>query len=167
AAAQPAEPPARTIHRHFSRDDRVTGRYQYVPVDVSAGVESLTIAYRYSGDKAGDSVIDLGLFEPGPLTPGTASFRGYSGGAGRTITVGRTTASPGYRAGPLPSGTWHVLLGLYKVAAEGVDVDIDVVASRVNQNSGDSAAARPSSGSSAPAPPAAAIGGPHWYSGAL
>src|SRR5262249_8438543 len=103
AAAQPAEPPARTIQRHFTRHDRVTGRYQYVPVEVSAGVETLTIAYRYSGDKDGDSTVDLGLFEPGPLTLGTASFRGYSGGAQRTITIGRTTASPGYRAGPLPS----------------------------------------------------------------
>jgi hypothetical protein len=55
---------------------------------VSADAEAVTISYSYSGDD-GSSVIDLGLFEPGPLTLGTASFRGYSGGAQRTITVGR------------------------------------------------------------------------------
>src|SRR5262249_39776707 len=78
-------------------------------------------------------------------------FRGYSGGAQRTITVGRTLASPGYRAGPLPPGTWHVLLGLYKVAPEGVDVDIDVVESRKQQTSSDVAPPH-ASGDQAPAP---------------
>ena len=85
-------------------------RYQYLPFTVSAEAEAVTISYSYSGDD-GSSVIDLGLFEPGPLTLGTASFRGYSGGAQRTITVGRHHASPGYRTGPLPAGTWHVMLG--------------------------------------------------------
>ncbi|HJZ72774.1 MAG TPA: CehA/McbA family metallohydrolase [Vicinamibacterales bacterium] len=166
-AAQPAEPPARTIHRHFNRDDGVTGRYQYVPIDVAAGVESLTVAYRYSGDRTGDSTIDLGLFEPGPLTLGTPGFRGYSGGAQRTITVGRTLASPGYRAGPLPPGTWHVLLGLYKVAPEGVDVDIDVVESRKQQTSSDVAPRHASGDQASVALPAPASAGPRWYSGAL
>ena len=55
---------------------------------MSAGTASMTISYSYTGDD-GTSVIDLGLFEPGPLTLGTPAFRGYSGGAQRTITVGR------------------------------------------------------------------------------
>lgn len=129
ALIQPAEPTTRTIRRHFSPADRESGRYQYVPFDVAPATESLTIAYRYDGQD-GASVVDLGLFEPGPLTLGTASFRGYSGGAQRTITVGRDVASPGYRAGALPAGTWHVLLGLYKVAPDGVDVDIDIALSQ-------------------------------------
>ena len=85
-------------------------RYQYLPFELSAGTESVTISYSYTGDD-GSSVIDLGLFEPGPLTLGTPAFRGYSGGAQRTITVGRNHASPGYRTGPLPAGQWHVMLG--------------------------------------------------------
>jgi hypothetical protein len=100
-------------------------RYQYLPFTVSAEAEAVTISYSYSGDD-GSSVIDLGLFEPGPLTLGTASFRGYSGGAQRTITVGRHYASPGYRTGALPAGTWHVMLGMYKVAPGGVDVEIKI-----------------------------------------
>ena len=95
------------------------------PFELSPGVESVTISYSYSGDD-GSSVIDLGLFEPGPLTLGTPAFRGYSGGAQRTITVGRNTASPGYKAGPLPAGLWHVMLGMYKVAPAGVDVKITI-----------------------------------------
>ena len=69
-------------------------RYEYLPFELSAGTESVTISYSYTGDD-GSSVIDLGLFEPGPLTLGTPAFRGYSGGAQRTITVGRNHASPG------------------------------------------------------------------------
>ena len=130
AKPAPQPPLARTLRAHFDARDRETGRYQYVPLDVSADAQTLTIGYRYSGDKEGASVIDLGLFEPGPLTIGTPAFRGYSGGAQRTITVGRAFASPGYRSGALPAGRWHVLLGLYKVAPEGVDVEIDVTEMR-------------------------------------
>lgn len=100
-------------------------RYQYLPFELAPGTASVTISYAWSGDD-GSSVIDLGLFEPGPLTLGSPAFRGYSGGAQRTITVGRDTASPGYRTGPLPAGTWHVMLGMYKVAPAGVDVKIEI-----------------------------------------
>lgn len=124
-AAEP--PPVQTFRLHFSPADRNAGRYQYVPFDLVPGTDSVTITYRYEAND-GASVVDLGLFEPGPLALGSPAFRGYSGGAQRTITVGRETASPGYRAGEMPGGTWHVLLGLYKVAVGGVDVDVEIAA---------------------------------------
>lgn len=160
---QPAvdAPDRRTIRRHFSSADRESGRYQYVPFDVAPGTESLTIAYRYDS-KDGASVVDLGLFEPGPLTLGSAAFRGYSGGAQQAITVGGRTASPGYRAGGLPPGTWHVLLGLYKVAADGVDVEIEVAAHRT-ADAGDVAADAPDDRPAAR--PGSASG--RWYVGGL
>jgi hypothetical protein len=150
-------------------------RYEYVPFELSPGVETVTISYSYSGDD-GSSVVDLGLFEPGPLTIGTPAFRGYSGGAQRTITVGRNTASPGYQAGPLPSGLWHVMLGMYKVAPAGVDVTITVTEARERSD-----IPGPSAGPKGPAlqpPPSAGPGHsppvgrvfsdpPKWYSGAL
>ena len=83
-------------------------RYQYLPFTVSAETEAVTISYSYSGDD-GSSVIDLGLFEPGPLTLGTASFRGYSGGAQRTITVGRNIRIARLsRPDRCPPAQWHV-----------------------------------------------------------
>jgi hypothetical protein len=135
-------------------------RYQYVPIDLSPGTESVTIGYSYSGDD-GASVIDLGLFEPGPLTIGTPAFRGYSGGAQRTITVGRHNASPGYRTGPLPSGTWHVMLGIYKVAPGGVDVQIRISEAKADPAT-ETAAAPRAAAVSVTAPPQS-----KWYSGAL
>jgi len=134
-----------TIRRHFTPADRERGRYQYVPFDVPDGLSEITIAYRYD-TAAGASVIDLGVIEPGPLTLGSTKFRGYSGGATRSVTIGRDRATPGYLAGPIPPGQWHVLLGLYKVAPDGVDVDIDITLR-----------------DDAVAPPA----GPRWYSGGL
>jgi hypothetical protein len=154
------DPPAVVLRKHFAPGGP---RYEYVPFDVSADAASITITYSYTGDD-GTSVIDVGLFEPGPLTLGTPAFRGYSGGAQRTITVGRRNASPGYRTGPLPAGTWHVMLGMYKVAPAGVDVEITIAVTRE-----ESAAAVPrEAGTHASASP----GGdrsdkPKWYSGAL
>ena len=134
-------------------------RYQYLPFEVSAGTESLTISYKYSGDD-GSSMIDLGLFEPGPVTLGTPGFRGYSGGSQRTITVGRNNASPGYNTGPIPAGTWHVMLGMYKVAPGGVDAQITITEAREDAATETAAA---------PTKPARLTTLPEsrWYSGAL
>ena len=136
-------------------------RYQYLPFTVSAVAEAVTISYSYSGDD-GSSVIDLGLFEPGPLTLGTASFRGYSGGAQRIITVGRHHASPGYRTGALPAGTWHVMLGMYKVAPGGVDVKVTIAEAKGE-------APTPTETAAGPRGPAlqTTASEPRWYSGSL
>jgi hypothetical protein len=133
-------------------------RYQYLPFDLPANAEAMTISYSFTGDD-GASVIDLGLFEPGPLTLGTESFRGYSGGAQRTITVGRRTASPGYRTGPMPPGTWHVMLGMYKIAPAGVDVKVTIAEAEDVPLPGQSHAEARAA--------ARAKADTHWYSGAL
>ena len=162
AAPMPAPQQAiQILRRHFGPADRESSRYHYVAFDVAGQTESLAIGYRYTGD-TGANVIDLGLFEPGSLALGTPAFRGYSGGAQRAITVGRETSSPGYRTGPLPAGTWHVLLGLYRVAPEGVDVTIEISASRESR-----AADEAQTPVAAPIAPPAGASNPKWYSGAL
>ena len=149
------------VRGHF---DRGGARYQYLPFEVSPGTEAVTISYRVSGDE-GSSVVDLGLFEPGPLTLGTSSFRGYSGGAQRTITVGRRDASPGYKTGPLPPGQWHVMLGMYQVAPAGVDVEIEIEEAREERSPEPEEAAQhaPSVGPRG----ANQQTGPRWYGGGL
>ena len=159
AQAQPPLPEtARVLNGHFKAGGP---RYEYLPFELSAGTESVTISYSYTGDD-GSSVIDLGLFEPGPLTFGTPAFRGYSGGAQRTITIGRTHASPGYKTGPLPAGQWHVMLGMYKVAPAGVDVEV-----RISEGKPDSGAeTETAAGPKGPALLTTATRS-QWYSGAL
>jgi hypothetical protein len=152
--------PARvTITKHFTAADQVSGRYQYVPFQVPKGTARLHVTYTY--DKAnGDNVVDLGLFEPGPLDLGSRAFRGYSGGARSEAILEARTATPGYVPGPLPPGEWHVLLGLYRVANDGVDVTLTIDTSARDPlpvTAADSFFPR----SPPPAP------GPRWYTGAL
>lgn len=114
-----------TLVRRFTAADQQTGRYQYVPFEVPPGTGTLRITYQY--DRAdGENVIDLGLFEPGSLDLGTNAFRGYSGGSKASILLATNETTPGYRAGPLTAGQWHVLLGLYKVSPAGVEVRVYV-----------------------------------------
>ena len=121
------------------------------------GTTRLRIALRF--DKAnGANVVDLGLFEPGPLDIGTKSFRGWSGGERAEISVGVDSATPGYWPGPIPAGAWHVMLGLYKVAEAGVDVELQI------DTSSDPAGPTPAL-ASRPAEPIRR--GSAWYAGAL
>ncbi|MBA2260915.1 MAG: PHP domain-containing protein [Acidobacteria bacterium] len=120
-------PPGETIEitRRYTPEDRRSGRYQYVPFDVPAHATSVRIEQAY--DKAGGAnAVDLGLMEPGSIDFGSRALRGWSGGARTEIVLTPGTASPGYRAGPLPAGRWHVILGLYKVAAQGIDVTLRI-----------------------------------------
>lgn len=126
ATAPPSDAPERrTLRLHYASADRDTGRYQYVPVRIAKGTTRMAIACRY--DKAGGAnAVDLGLFEPGPLALGTRGFRGWSGGARDQVVVAVDEATPGYWPGALPAGEWHVALGLYRVAREGVDVELSI-----------------------------------------
>jgi predicted metal-dependent phosphoesterase TrpH len=158
AAAQPGSGPDRwTIQVHYTPQDRESGRYQYVPVDVPAGATRLTLDLRY--DRAGGAnVVDLGLFEPGPLDLGTPAFRGWSGGERAGVTLSPQYATPGYWPGPLPAGRWNVMLGLYKVAPGGVDVELRAEAGYEPAGAVPSLAARP---------PEPLRRGAAWYSGGL
>ena len=46
--------------------------------------------------------------------------------AGRVRTVATDDATPGYIHGPMPAGTWNVILGLYKVPPQGADVILTI-----------------------------------------
>jgi hypothetical protein len=59
-------------------------------------------------------ILDLGCFDP------SGAFRGWSGGARSEFTVAESFATPGYLAGPLPTGVWQVALGLHRVPPAGL-----------------------------------------------
>ncbi len=98
-------------------------RYFYVPFDVPEKSKSLTISYEYD-KKGGANVLDLGVFD-GTET-NVKNFRGWSGGRRNTIFIAENSATNGYIAGKILAGNWRVILGLYKVAPEGVEVKITV-----------------------------------------
>jgi hypothetical protein len=94
--------------------------------------ESLTLAYHYERHHENASgkdgfisrqeinIIDLGLIAP----DGTQV--GVSGSDKIEVQVSATYATPGYRTCNLVQGEWRILLGAYKVAAEGVTVSYEL-----------------------------------------
>jgi hypothetical protein len=78
--------------------------YREVPFRVPAGVTRLTFSFAYTGREQ-RAVIDLGLRDP-------VRFRGWSGGNKDTVTLEEADATPSYLPGPIPAGTWKLVLGV-------------------------------------------------------
>jgi hypothetical protein len=105
--------------------------WAYLPVEVPAGVRELAVSYGYdrlapSGGRTGNA-LDIGVFDPrGHGLGDAAGFRGWSGGARDGFAISAGGATPGYLAGPVQQGTWHVLLAPYTVAPQGLDWTVRV-----------------------------------------
>ena len=145
---------------HVTPADRRHDPYVELPFDVPEGASAVEVRYAFDPG----SVLDLGLLDPlAEPFPSAAGFRGWSGGARDHFMVTASRATPGYLPGPLPSGRWHVLLGLAAVAEGGcsyrVAVDVHVGAEPATVP-GLAAAAEVQ-----PDPPArsATRSGPGWY----
>ena len=100
----------------YTSADRDGSIYQYVPFDVPAGAEGITLSMRHNGLI---SVIDLGLFDP-------IGFRGFSGSERDHVVISQSDATPGYLPGPIRAGTWFVSLGLHRVDEDGVTIEVEV-----------------------------------------
>ncbi|MGH3355905.1 MAG: CehA/McbA family metallohydrolase, partial [Nocardioidaceae bacterium] len=142
-----------------------TGRFEpvgapdwhYVPVDVPQGASAIAVSYSVAsqGSPPGN-VLDIGIFDSSGHDLGNAAgFRGYSGGARSRFTITASHATPGYLAGPVEPGRWHVLLGPYTVAPEGMDWRVEVTLTLGDRPGPDFVAA--------PAQTAVPGTGPGWY----
>jgi hypothetical protein len=113
------------LHVEHARE----GTYFTLPFTMPPDTESLSVAYRYpryresGADNAAFTsrqeinVIDIGLIAP------DGSQAGASGSDKRELFLSETAATPGYRPQPLVPGEWRILVGAYRVAAEGVTVE--------------------------------------------
>ncbi|RFS84162.1 PHP domain-containing protein [Actinomadura spongiicola] len=107
-----------TVHRgRWTLEDRLELGLRELPFDVPPGTASITVELTHEG-----GVLDLGCHGPG-------GFRGWSGGARTRYTVGVDRATPGYLAGDLEPGTWHVWLGLHRIPPEGVPYEVTITTS--------------------------------------
>jgi hypothetical protein len=98
-----------------------------LPFEVPSGCTRITLRYAHDAGH----VLDLGLLDPAATPfPSEGGFRGWSGGARSEAFVARDDATPGYLAGPLSAGRWHVLLGRARVGPQGcryrVEVELEV-----------------------------------------
>nr|WP_240102968.1 CehA/McbA family metallohydrolase [Streptomyces sp. MUM 16J] len=106
------------------------GDYVYVPVEVPPGTAELKVSYRYDRPSVPPGVpgnaLDIGLFDEHGTELGGRGFRGWSGGARTEFFVRADEATPGYLPGPLNPGTWHIALGPYTVAPQGLPYELTV-----------------------------------------
>jgi hypothetical protein len=104
--------------------------FVYVPVEVPAGVREIKVAYTYDRPSvpAGTTgnALDIGIFDDRGTELGGRGFRGWSGGARTEFFVRADDATPGYLPGPVREGTWHIALGPYTVAPQGLAYEITI-----------------------------------------
>ncbi|MET9907126.1 CehA/McbA family metallohydrolase [Streptomyces sp. NPDC006476] len=104
--------------------------FVYVPVEVPSGVREIRVAYTYDKPSvpAGTqgNALDIGIFDQHGTELGGRGFRGWSGGARSEFFLRADDATPGYVPGPVQEGTWHVALGPYTVAPQGLSYELTI-----------------------------------------
>jgi hypothetical protein len=97
--------------------------WYYLGVKVPRGVREIEVSYEtpdaFSQFGTSFNVIDIGIFDPSGKGLGNEhGFRGWSGGARKSFRISRTSATPGYLAGPITPGTWKIALGPYQITKQ-------------------------------------------------
>ena len=84
--------------------------YIEVPFRVPEGIQRVTITFHYT-EKEKHTALDLGLMD-------TSGLRCWSGGNKTVLTVGLSDATPSCLPGPLPPGTWNILIGVPNIRTD-------------------------------------------------
>ncbi len=124
--------------------------HAYLPFEVPEGTVEIEVRH---DDRSGVNVLDWGLDDPD-------GFRGWGGGNPEPAVVGRDAASRSYLAGPMPAGTWRVVVGRALVVDAPAPYEVEIVLRTEATLAPDGARAR-----YADAPPLRS--GWEWYAGDL
>ncbi|MFH1929249.1 MAG: CehA/McbA family metallohydrolase, partial [Chloroflexota bacterium] len=115
-----------TFDGFVSQADKQESDYLLLPFAVPDGIVRLDVRYEYSDETGAElwapsgNVIDLGVFDSRGSEFITArGFRGTSGSFRHEFSIGLHEATPGYLAGPIYSGRWCIILGLYRIVPGG------------------------------------------------
>ncbi|MFG3285022.1 CehA/McbA family metallohydrolase [Streptomyces sp. NPDC048111] len=104
--------------------------FVYLPVEVPHVVRQLTVSYTYEKPPqqpgTQGNALDIGVFDERGTALGGAGFRGWSGGARTEFFIRADDATPGYLRGPVRAGTWHIALGPYTVAPQGLPYTVTI-----------------------------------------
>ncbi|WP_375488571.1 CehA/McbA family metallohydrolase [uncultured Jatrophihabitans sp.] len=134
AEAQPKSGTAtKTITGHLEPG---AADFVYLPVRVPRGVTQIAVSYSYSKPSVPPGALsnscDIGIFDQRGIELADhdggrrTGFRGWSGGFRTEFAISNSSATPGYLPGPVEGGTWHVVLGPYQVAEQGLDYSVRV-----------------------------------------
>lgn len=116
--------------------------YVHLPFDVPEAATRIQVEYSYSDRIGSDpmlgggNTVDLGVFDARGIDFLTAGFRGWSGSERSSFFITETDATPGYLAGPLTPGRWHILLGLYKIFSKGCSYRVTITLTTSTPSSG-------------------------------
>jgi len=88
-----------------------------VPFDVQDGTVEVEVRHTSVDD---DDVVDFGVEDPN-------GFRGWGGGNDEPAIIGARAASRSYLPGPLPVGTWHVVVGKAKLVSATPGYRLEIV----------------------------------------
>jgi hypothetical protein len=129
----PAQAAGTRTTRHWRGrfTDANTPDWHYLPFSVPRGVRAIDVRYDFQPTDTGlgfsTNVVDIGMFDPSGKGLGNAAgFRGWSGGARRHFRITRRWATPGYLAGPITPGRWHVILGPFLITPPGTPWHVTV-----------------------------------------
>lgn len=105
--------------------------WYYLPVDVPGGVREIEVGYSYDRPQVPPggrgNALDIGIFSPAGVQLGNQrGFRGWSGGFRDRFAISAAAATPGYLPGPIEPGRWHLILGPYTVAPQGLTYTVGV-----------------------------------------
>lgn len=122
--------PDRVLRGRFEHEHE--RRYTHIPFEVPRGIRQIHLRYTYSDaighdpSLVGGNTIDIGLFDERGTAPGSSGFRGWSGSDSAELTIDEAWATPPYRSGRPGAGTWHLLLGPYKIGPRGCDWTVEL-----------------------------------------
>ena len=149
------------LQGHLTASDKIREDYVLLPFEVPNNIHRIEIFLSYFPSKE-INILDIGLFAPKTSGSGknALQFRGWSGSARDYVVVTTRSATPGYLPGVITPGTWHVILGLYKIATVGCDYRVEI---KISDKEG-SLQNRP------PTPnrnKKTSVAGPNWFKGDL
>lgn len=134
---------------HLTEQDKHNSDYAYIAFEVPPNITRLEVAYDYDHRRdAADlhgigNTIDIGIFDPrGKDFITGQGFRGWSGSDRDHFYIAEDQATPGYLAGAVQAGTWHIIFGLYHIGPRGCNYTIRIALSDHPSALGQAAAAQ-------------------------
>jgi len=106
--------------------------YVYLPFEVPENIGRIDVTYTYDAvigsdpHLSGGNTIDIGIFDSRGTDIHSPGYRGWTGSARSAFFIAKDRATPGYMPGPILPGTWHIILGPYKVTAEGCHYQVNI-----------------------------------------
>jgi hypothetical protein len=129
--------------------DEDAAPFVLVGFDVPAGTAEVEVRHESVFDV---DVVDFGVED-------RDGFRGWGGGNVEPAVIGLRAASRSYHPGPMPEGTWHVVIGKAQLVSDAPGAHIEIFLRTT--------ATLPDASDRAPYVPATLSTGPRFYAGDL